>query len=110
MIIELKNLPKVSSNKIYAGSHWSYRKKLKDQYIWLVKSQFKGVLTSKKSYIVKYLFEFKRNPLDASNTSYMVKMIEDILFESDGYKVIRGVYMESRKGKEDKLTIDIKEI
>ena len=107
MIIEIKDLPKVSSNKIYSGSHWSFRKKLKDKYIWLVKSQFKGQLLKNKQYKVKYCFEFKRNPLDASNCSYMVKMIEDIIFQSDGYKIIQGVYMESKKGTEDKVTIEV---
>ena len=44
MTIILKDLPKVSLNVWYSSKHWSFRKKLKDNYTLLVKSQFKNVL------------------------------------------------------------------
>ena len=109
--IVLKDLPKVSLNEWYAGGeHWSIRKKLKDNYYWLVKSQCKTVFPKTGKYFVKYHAEFKNNPLDASNFIGMVKMIEDILFESDGYKIVEGIEITSRKGVSDKVTITVEEL
>lgn len=108
MQITLSNLPKISLNQWYSGKHWSKRKKTKDQYIWLVKSQFKQVL--KGSYEVEYLFEFKTRPLDASNCVAMVKLIEDIIFEKDEWNVIQSITIKSRKGNTNKVTINANEI
>ena len=110
MIITLKDLPKVSLNKWYAGIHWTKRKKIKDTYTLLVKSQFKEVLSSEHSYTTEYNFTFKSRPLDASNCVAMVKMVEDIIFVSDGYKVIRSILITSNKGIEDSLEIKINKI
>lgn len=109
-LIILKDLPKVSLNQWYAGTHWTKRKKLKDTYKILVKSQFKGVFSNDKQYIVSYNFTFISRPLDASNCVAMVKMIEDIIFESDGYKIVRKLEISSDKGKENIVTIKIKEL
>ena len=43
MIIELFDLPKLSTNKIYAGVHWRQRKKQKDQYLILTKNEMKKI-------------------------------------------------------------------
>ena len=107
MKIILKNLPKVSLNVWYSSKHWSFRKKLKDNYTLIVKSQFKEVLPASKSYNTEYHFTFKSRPLDASNCVAMVKMIEDIIFESDGYKVIKSILITSSKGAEDIVEIKI---
>jgi hypothetical protein len=37
----------------------------------------------------------------------MVKMIEDIIFENDGYKVIKSILITSSKGAEDMVAIKI---
>tara|TARA_R110000868_G_scaffold249678_2_gene506193 strand:- start:517 stop:843 length:327 start_codon:yes stop_codon:yes gene_type:complete len=105
MKIILKGLPKISLNHWYAGMHWTKRKKIKDNYINIVHSQFKDVLPKNNTYNTEYHFTFKLRPLDASNCVAMVKMIEDIIFESDGYKIIRSILITSRKGAEDKVEI-----
>ena len=107
MKIILKDLPKVSLNVWYSSKHWSFRKKLKDNYTLIVKSQFKDVLPASGSYDTEYHFTFKSRPLDASNCVAMVKMIEDIIFESDGYKVIKSILITSGKGAEDMVEIKI---
>jgi hypothetical protein len=107
MTIILKGLPKISLNKWYAGMHWTKRKKIKDNYTLIVKSQFKDVLPASESYDTEYNFTFKLRPLDASNCVAMVKMIEDIIFESDGYKVIKSILITSGKGAEDMVEIKI---
>jgi hypothetical protein len=107
MKIILKDLLKVSLNVWYSSKHWSFRKKLKDNYTLIVKSQFKDVLPASNSYDTEYHFTFKSRPLDASNCVAMVKMIEDIIFESDGYKVIKSILITSEKGAEDIVEIKI---
>lgn len=107
MIIILKALPKISLNQWYSGMHWTKRKKIKDNYTLIVKSQFKNILPKTKIYNTEYHFTFKLRPLDASNCVAMVKMIEDIIFESDGYKIIHSILITSKKGAEDKVEIII---
>jgi hypothetical protein len=53
-------------------------------------------------------FTFKSRPLDASNCVAMVKMIEDIIFENDSYKVVAELIITSSKGLEDAVEIKIK--
>lgn len=106
MNIILYDLPKVSLNKWYAGMHWTKRKKLKDNYTILVRSQFSQQLPP-TSYNTEYHFTFKYRPLDASNCVAMVKMVEDIIFESDSYKVVKSLLITSKKGTRDMLEIKI---
>lgn len=107
MKITLTDLPKVSTNKIYAGVHWKKRKEIKDNYKLIVKNQFKSVLSKDKSYIVNYIFTFKNKPLDAMNCTYMAKMIEDIIFEDDKHDIITHFSIESIKGEKDSVLIEI---
>lgn len=108
-----KDLPKVSNNKFYAGMHWVKRKELKDNF-----SNIIAVLTYKQSRKrkftkpcrVKYIFEFVKNPLDASNCVGMLKMIEDVLFPDDSPKIIKGLEIISLKSKEDKVIVIIETI
>ena len=108
MDITLYNLPKISLNKWYAGMHWTKRKKIKDNYTQIVRSQFSNTLTRDNTYKVEYHFTFKSRPLDASNCVAMVKMIEDIIFETDSYKVVTELVITSSKGLEDKVIIKVK--
>ena len=110
MQIKLEGLPKVSLNKWYAGTHWTSRKKLKDTYTLIIKSQFKDVLSKEKQYEVKYDFNFNKRPLDASNCVAMVKMIEDVIFEDDSYKIVKKIIITSNKSKEENVIIKIKEL
>lgn len=108
MEVVLKNLPKLSLNKWYAGVHWTKRKEIKDLYYLLVKSQFKEVLKASGRYSCIYDFYFKSRPLDASNCIAMVKLIEDIIFEDDNYKIVKEIKISSNKSNEDKVIIKIK--
>ena len=108
MEIILRDLPKISLNEWYAGNHWTKRKQIKDTYLWLIKSQFKGLFKKVDKYIVSYEFCFKTRPIDATNTIAMVKMIEDIIFEDDKWDIITQITISSQKCKEEfvKITID----
>lgn len=107
--IILNNLPKISLNEWYAGNHWTKRTKIKEQYKFIIKSQFKEIFDKDNSYTVYYTFCFKNNPLDASNCVAMVKLIEDIIFESDSYKIIEGIHIRSEKSqfKKDYVKIHV---
>lgn len=107
MFIILKDLPKISLNKWYSGMHWTKRKKIKDNYTLLVKSQFNKTLPKSNTYKVAYNFTFKSRALDASNCVAMVKMIEDIIFENDSYKIVKSISITSQKGAEDSVKIKI---
>ena len=108
MKIIINDLPKLSLNKWYSGVHWTKRKKIKDQYKLIIKSQFNEVLSKDNSYSVTYLFNFKTRPLDASNCVAMVKLIEDVIFEDDNYKIVNSITIKSRKSKVDNVEIEIK--
>ncbi len=108
MDITLYNPPKISLNKWYAGMHWTKRKKIKDNYTQIVRSQFSSLLSRENTYKVEYHFTFKSRPLDASNCVAMIKMIEEIIFETDSYKVVTELVITSCKGLEDKVTIKVK--
>jgi hypothetical protein len=105
MTITIKDLPKISLNDWYAGTHWSERKRIKDTYKLIIRSQVKEKFTEPCD--VEYLFTFQSKPLDCSNCVAMLKMIEDCLFPKDGIKVVRSIKLTSRKGIEDTVTIQI---
>lgn len=108
MEIYIKDLPKISLNAWYAGSHWSKRTRIKNNYKILVRQATK--LKFKNPCNCEYHFTFKSNPLDASNTVAMVKMIEDCLFENDGYKIVKSIKLTSCKGNDNSVKIIINEI
>lgn len=110
MEIILRRLPKVSLNDLYAGIHWTKRKKIKDDYKWIIRSQYKGIFPKDKQYEVSYEFYFKKNALDASNCLFSAKMIEDVIFEDDKHDIILSVRVQSRKGPSDYVKITVDEI
>lgn len=75
--IPLRGL-KFSTNKIYAGIHWSKRKEIKDG-ILSVTAGFCRPILKVKSYPVRivYRFVFRSRSLDTLNTAAMAKMFED---------------------------------
>lgn len=107
MYILLKGLPKISLNKWYAGTHWTKRKEIKDIYKLIVRNQFKEVLSKDNSYHVSYYFCFKKKPLDASNCSAMVKLIEDVIFEDDSFKIVESITIQSVHGNSDFVEIEV---
>lgn len=108
--IILRKLTKISLNKWYAGVHWSERNRIKNEYKIIIKSQYKNVFPKNKKYFVEYDFFFKNKPLDASNCVAMVKLIEDIIFEDDKFDIIIGIKISSRKNKDERVEIGVKEL
>jgi hypothetical protein len=80
---------------------------MKDRYKYIVKSQYKRSFGAENNYMVSYAFEFKKNPLDATNCSAMVKMIEDIVFLKDEWDKIDIGGITSRKSTVDRVTITV---
>lgn len=107
IIIYLEGLPIVSLNKFYSGIHWAQRKKIKDQYYWLIKE--KTNKTFNKPCGVDYLFAFKGRILDCSNCVGMVKMIEDVLFPDDSHKIVKSISVQTQKDEKNYVKIIIKE-
>lgn len=105
--IILEDLPKHSLNEIYAGKHWTKRNAIKNAYKLIIKSQYKHTFKSDSIYNVSYEFNFKSKPLDTSNTVYMLKMIEDIIFEDDTYKIIPELSIKSIKSDKDFIRITV---
>lgn len=111
--IELLLPEKVSTNRIYAGMHWSKRLKLAELY----HSELMPFRSKKDKSIqypvdITYVFEFKSKPLDTSNCTFMVKLLEDGLrvnglIEDDSPEFVSSTHIYSQKGSKDKVVIYI---
>jgi hypothetical protein len=102
--IIIKDLIKVSSNQIYAGQHWTKRKKLKDDYLWLT-TPFKSLPKISEKVDLDFKFFFGSKPLDSSNCGFLVKILEDCLvhygvLQGDTIKFVGKVSMESFKSRQ----------
>lgn len=103
---------KISANAIYAGIHWSKRKRIKDLYRQYM-LQYKGKFTIESYPIgISYDFTFRRSPLDSSNCFLLIKIIEDSLIhinllEDDSPKFVHSTSVTSKKGKDDRVKITI---
>ena len=103
---QFHDLPKISLNQFYSGRHWSKRKKIKDNYKWLISSLTDRVIDYPCD--VEYEFWFKQKPLDCSNAcGGMVKLIEDCLFANDSYKMVRSIKVTVQKRKDDIVFIKV---
>lgn len=102
---------KVSMNKIYAGFHWSKRKKLADLY-------HSYMLAFRKEKVVSYPvdityeYTFKSKPLDSLNCALVSKMIEDGMvgcgiLKGDDPVHVRSSTLSSKKGDRDEVHIII---
>ena len=100
-----KNLPKISTNEIYAGKHWRSRKDMKKFYLLATYNEIKKLKPVKNKANLEFIFYFQIRPLDSSNTSYMAKLIEDCLTH---YKIIKndGINFIGRVSFESQKTID----
>lgn len=108
--IILKDLPKISLNQWYSSKNWTYRYEIKNKYKLLVKSQCKYLFPKDKQYSVEYHFKWKSRAIDVSNCTAALKMIEDIIFEDDSYKIVRSLFITSDKVEEDIVIIKVKEL
>ena len=107
-MITLRGLQKISLNDWYAGKHWTKRKNVKDIYKAILRP-YKDSFNKIGKYDVEYTFYFASMPLDASNCVAMAKMIEDVLFESDSFKIVRSVTYRSRKDSDQRVEINVRE-
>lgn len=113
-IITLLDLPKISTNSIYAGVHWSARKKHKDNYL-LLTNKMKRLQPVKGLVDIEFTFHFKSTPLDSSNCSYMAKILEDCLVKhgilaGDEINFVRKISLQSLKSKQERCEIIIREV
>lgn len=112
---EFEMAEKVSTNRIYSGVHYRTRMKHKKQYIQVVKNAIKKQKlkpVTEYPVILRFTFSYQKNQLDASNGSYMAKIIEDLLvkngiLEDDRAKFVSGVELHSLKGKENKILLEV---
>ena len=112
MEITLIDLPKISTNKIYAGVHWTGRKHQKDLYLMATKYDMKKIEKIKSKVDLEFTFYFKSRVLDSSNCSYMGKLLEDCLvahgvLQDATIKYVGKVSYQSLKGSENKTIIKI---
>lgn len=108
--LTLYRLPKISLNKFYAGMHWTKRKKIKDQYEKIIYSQIKHIFCKENTYECEYRFYFNKKPLDVSNCVGMLKLIEDCLFQTDSYKVVKKLTILSLKDSKERVEIKVKRL
>lgn len=102
---------KLSTNDIYAGIHWSVRAKYKDMMRWTLITSIAKIKPVEQC-VLKFAFFFKNKPLDCSNCTFMAKMIEDCLVEhkilkDDSPKYVTGIYITSKKGKENEVILTL---
>ena len=100
MIIEIKELPKVSFN-VYKSWHWAKQKAFKDTLRILVNNTTKETFDG--GYTLSFDFEFKGKKLDTINVFHYCKIIEDKLFKQD--KDNRKICVDVKKGKENKCIL-----
>ena len=108
MTIKLYDLPKISMNEYFARSHWTKRNKMNKDYKLLVRSQTKIKIDYPCE--VTYTFYFTKNPLDCSNCSAMVKMIEDSLFANDSINVVQSIKIISLKSNHEYVRVVVDKI
>jgi len=111
MKIKIPLPQKISTNKIYAGTHWATRKKQADLYHESL-IEYRNEKITEYPVDINYIFSFKGKTLDTTNCSYMVKMLEDGLvksgvLEDDDPKHVSFTGIYSQKGKKDEVEIII---
>lgn len=71
---------KVSTNKIYAGIHWSKRANIADGFTGLIRFVCSRALPVGQYPVqIRYRFFFAKQPLDTTNCAFMAKCLEDAL-------------------------------
>lgn len=106
---------KVSTNESYAGQHWTARRRHKNLFRFCCHNEILSKLPEKPTTFpvdLDFVFYFTAKPLDTSNCSYMLKIIEDCLVKQkfipdDGIKYVRKISFESRKGERDKIILNV---
>ena len=105
MIIEIKDIPKLSFNK-YNHLHWAKKKAFKDTLRLLVYNSTKE--TFKGGYTLDFNFYFTGRRLDRVNVFHYAKIIEDYLFQQD--KDNGWIKVNTEKGTENKCVLKLTKI
>ena len=100
---------KISSNKIYAGQHWSIRKKQADLF-HLSLLEFRKIRTRDFPISIDFIFRYKGRLLDIDNNFYMVKLLIDALrsneiIPNDTPEFINEISITTEKGVKDEVDI-----
>ena len=105
MIIEIKNITKLSFNK-YNHLHWVKKKQFKDSLRLLVYDAIKETFIG--GYTLDFTFYFTGRRLDTINVFHYCKIIEDHLFHQD--KDNRKICVDVKKGTENKCILILKKL
>ena len=102
MRVETLNVPYIapSLNSIYAGAHWSKRKRQADEAHLAVKIAAKGVAMFDNPVMVTYQPMIKGRAYDISNYAYSLKLIEDGLVRAGVLKDDTNAYVKAITIKE----------
>ncbi len=101
---------KISTNPYYR-LYWRKKHEVNNLYYnYFIDKKYK---IDKYPVEITYRFTFKSRPLDSTNCSAMVKMIEDALIKNgtlkdDSPKYVKGTHIYSEKGERDDVEITIK--
>ena len=113
-VIEHRITAEDSTNKIYSGKHWSFRKKKADYWKWLVHQSLKEQCpkyTAKNPVIISISYD---SNLDIDNHSYIAKMIIDgmkgYLITDDTRRYVVGLIQKFHKKGKEKIFVDVDEI
>lgn len=98
---------KVSTNKVYSGMHWTKRSQLKNLY-QLFLLQYRGKIKLDESRFpvtITYRFEWHKHPLDSTNQTFLIKLIEDGLVNAgilpdDDHKYVKETRSITQVNKE----------
>lgn len=104
---------KISTNTIYAGTHWAKRKAQADlyhEYIQAVAHEKQIAPIEEYPIDIEYIFTFKGKPLDTTNATYMAKLCEDGLvksgiIEDDDPEHVQYTGIYCQNGDEDLIEI-----
>ena len=112
-VIPLKVTGEYGLNKIYAGVHWSKRKKQAEYIHTLVRAELMHQRIKRRIFERPVGLTFSYNArLDCSNYGYITKLIEDALkgyfIEDDSRKYVKSITQQFWDG--DGIKIEIVEV
>lgn len=118
MQIEIPILEKISTNRVYSGLHWTERNRIKDLYHTYVKLYVKNDEQLKFPVRCTYSFIWHKRSLDASNCTFMLKLLEDGLVNAgilpddsiDYVSEIKIINTLDKTQKEDRVRIMIESL
>lgn len=115
--IEINKLPP-SLNRFWSGKHWSKRKQIKDEWLYLMRDAFntanlpRPLPQSGFPYTIKCVQFCKHVVRDCDNAVIGTKLCKDALthwgyMEDDNPEFIERDILESKRGKSNKMILMI---